>query len=92
MKRRVIWALAFIASVTYFAIGTESALAKFPDRKIRIVCPFEAGGGTDLMARTFARYANPILGGKLFVENVTGGGGLIGVREGLNAKQDGYTL
>jgi tripartite-type tricarboxylate transporter receptor subunit TctC len=44
------------------------------------------------MARALARFANPYLGGRLYVENVTGGGGIIGAREGLKAEPDGYTM
>jgi tripartite-type tricarboxylate transporter receptor subunit TctC len=73
-------------------LGPGLAWSKYPEQKIRIVCPHAAGGGTDLMARSLARYANPFLDGKLYVENVTGGGGIIGAVEGLKGAPDGYTL
>ncbi len=74
------------------SLGPSLAWSKYPEQKIRIVCPHAAGGGTDLMARSLARYANPFLNGKLYVENVTGGGGIIGAVEGLKGAPDGYTL
>lgn len=66
--------------------------AKYPEQKIRVICAWAPGGGTDVMARTITRFANPLLDGKLYVENVTGGGGIIGLREGLKGSPDGYTL
>jgi tripartite-type tricarboxylate transporter receptor subunit TctC len=92
MKKGMIWTAVLCFIVLSLEIGAPFAWAKYPERKIRIVCPFEAGGGTDVMARALARFANPYLGGKLYVENVTGGGGIIGAREGLKAEPDGYTL
>ncbi len=85
----------FIALMTLSLViflGSGLAWSKYPAQKVRIVCPFAAGGGTDVMARALAKYANQYLDGKLYVENVTGGGGLIGAREGLKGAPDGYTL
>jgi tripartite-type tricarboxylate transporter receptor subunit TctC len=44
------------------------------------------------MARTLTRLVNPDLGGRMYVENITGATGLMGMREALNAPPDGYTL
>jgi len=84
--------IAIIALCCVFVLGTNLAWAKYPEQKIRVICPWAAGGGTDVMARALARYANPYLDGRLIVDNVTGGGGIIGAREGLKAAPDGYTL
>ena len=44
------------------------------------------------MARTLARLVNQSLDGRMYVENITGATGLMGMREVLNAQPDGYTL
>jgi tripartite-type tricarboxylate transporter receptor subunit TctC len=84
--------LFFTVSSVCILLLFGMAWSKYPEQKIRVICPFAAGGGTDVMARALAKYANPYLDGKLYVENVTGGGGLIGAREGLKGGPDGYTL
>jgi tripartite-type tricarboxylate transporter receptor subunit TctC len=84
--------IGIIVLCAIISLGPGVAWSKYPEQKIRIVCPHAAGGGTDLMARSLARYANPFLDGKLYVENVTGGGGIIGAVEGLKGAPDGYTL
>jgi tripartite-type tricarboxylate transporter receptor subunit TctC len=89
MARKMI---ALMALCSAWVLGMGLGWAKYPEQKIRIICPWAAGGGTDMMARALARFANPYLEGKLIVDNVTGGGGLIGAREGLKAAPDGYTL
>jgi len=90
MKRRLLslFVLALIA-----ALGAQSAwAAKYPERKIKLICAWAPGGGSDLMARTLARLVNQTLDGRVYVENITGATGLMGMREALNAPPDGYTL
>ena len=73
---------------------TTSALAhvSYPDKPIRIIVTFVAGGGADVLARYIAKEMAEILGQPVVVENRTGAGGLIGVEAGLAAAPDGYTL
>lgn len=73
---------------------TTSALAhaSYPDKPIRIIVTFVAGGGADVLARYIAKEMAEILGQPVVVENRTGAGGLIGVEAGLTAAPDGYTL
>lgn len=90
MKRR---ALIWLAAMLVVALGAQAAwAAKYPDRKIKLVCAWAAGGGSDIMARTLARLVNQSLDGRVYVENITGATGLMGMREALNAPPDGYTL
>jgi tripartite-type tricarboxylate transporter receptor subunit TctC len=91
MSRKTI-SIIVLCLISISILGQGVAWSKYPEKKIRVVCPHAAGGGTDLMARSLARYANPFLDGKLYVENVTGGGGIIGAVEGLRGAPDGYTL
>jgi len=68
------------------------AHASYPDKPIRIIVTFVAGGGADVLARYIAKEMAEILGQPVVVENRTGAGGLIGVEAGLAAAPDGYTL
>src|SRR5215475_8124565 len=65
--------------------------AKFPERPIRLVVPFAAGGVVDAVARQFAERIKPHLG-TIVVENTGGAGGTIGMTELARSKPAGYTL
>jgi len=64
----------------------------FPERPIKIVVPFPAGGPTDVAARLIAHALSVKLGQPVIVENVTGAGGRIGAKAVAHANPDGYTL
>ncbi len=74
-----------------FAIGLASA-GDYPKSAISVVVPAGAGGGTDLSARTFAKYAKAELGQPLVVVNVGGGGGFNGTKKVHDSAPDGYTI
>ena len=65
---------------------------EFPTKTVQLVCPYSAGGSTDLFARIAAKHAAKYLGQPIVVVNRTGGGGAVGVSHVANAKPDGYTL
>lgn len=67
-------------------------LAKYPERKIEIVCPWSAGGGTDRTARFVANELQERLGVPVVVSNKTGGNGAVGHSAAANARPDGYTI
>jgi tripartite-type tricarboxylate transporter receptor subunit TctC len=69
-----------------------SAAASYPDRPIRIIVPYAAGGGTDLLARTWAQSLQKELGQTIIVENMPGASGIIGTAYAAKAAPDGYTL
>ncbi|HEX2197078.1 MAG TPA: tripartite tricarboxylate transporter substrate binding protein [Burkholderiales bacterium] len=89
MKRR-----AFLASTLALAGFSRLSFAqdRYPERPIRLVVPFAPGGDGDLMARMWAKYAAPLVGGTFVVENKAGAGGAIGATEVARASPDGYTL
>jgi tripartite-type tricarboxylate transporter receptor subunit TctC len=64
----------------------------YPTRPITIVCPFAAGGATDVLARVIADPMGKSLGQTIIVENVTGAAGSIGVARVVRSQADGYTL
>ena len=70
-----------------------AAQAAYPDRPIRLVVPYAAGGPTDAMARILQEPLQKALGGAtVIVDNVPGVGGALGAQQVLRAPADGYTL
>ncbi len=68
------------------------ALAAWPDRPIRLIVPFAAGGNVDVMARCVAEPMSARLGKPVTIDNRAGGGGSIGAEMAARAQPDGYTL
>jgi len=66
--------------------------AKFPERPIRLIIPFAAGGGTDIVARIVAGRLTETIGQPVIVEAKPGGGGAIAVAELMRAAADGHVL
>lgn len=72
--------------------GGASSASSFPQRPISILIGYEAGGGTDVGARTLQPYLEEELGTSLTIENKPGGGGWVAWTDLLSAKPDGYTI
>ena len=71
----------------------ETAAADFPSETITLVCPFSAGGGTDIGARNVATALSKQLGVNVVVENQTGSGGWVGWTDLITGDySDGYTM
>jgi tripartite-type tricarboxylate transporter receptor subunit TctC len=68
------------------------AADKYPDKPVKLVVPFSAGGQFDIAARMLAQFASKELGQAVIVENVPGGGGNIGAAKVAGAAADGYSL
>src|SRR5712692_2556009 len=64
----------------------------YPDRTIKLVVPFPAGGATDTTARLVAQRLQLGLGQSVIIENQGGAGGTIGSKQVAGAAPDGYTL
>src|SRR5215468_8711002 len=92
MELRMICA-RFVLSVT-LAIGMASAVEaqSFPDKPIKLVVPFPAGGATDTTARLVAQRLQLGLGQSVIIENQAGAGGTIAAKQVAVAPPDGYTL
>ena len=89
MKRRTL-----LVSLTALAAGLFSlpALAAYPDKPVTVICPWTAGGGTDVLLRALSKAAEKHLGQTINVVNQTGGAGAIGHNAIRTARPDGYTI
>lgn len=88
MNRR--FALAAAAAVVLWSSG---ALAQaYPNRPVRIIAPFPAGGLADVLARAVGDEMTKTLGQPVVVENRAGAGGNVGAEVVANAPPDGYTI
>ena len=72
--------------------GSTSAEGAFPDCQVRLVIPYSPGGGTDIIFRTVASYAEESLGREIVPVNMPGASATVGSREVKNAEPDGCTL
>jgi tripartite-type tricarboxylate transporter receptor subunit TctC len=90
-RRRLTLLMAFFgASAT--STAWPSHAQSFPDRPIKIVVPFAAGGPTDVIARLIGQSMTARLGKSVLIENLAGAGGRIGAKAAAGAPADGYTL
>lgn len=85
-------ALAFVLSyvAAYYVIPAYAD--EYPNKPITMIVAYSAGGGSDLAARTVAKYTEKYLGQPIVVENRPGAGGQMGFTTLSKAKPDGYTL
>src|SRR6202795_2130197 len=74
------------------AWALPASAADYPDHAIKMIVPFAAGGGTDVLARIIAQNLNSKWGQPVVVENQPGASGAIGTRAAMKAPPDGYTL
>jgi tripartite-type tricarboxylate transporter receptor subunit TctC len=84
--------LGFATLMVLCMSASASWAAGFPERTIKMVVPFAAGGSTDLVARLVADKMSNLLGQQIIVENVGGAGGSIGAAQVARAEPDGYTI
>jgi tripartite-type tricarboxylate transporter receptor subunit TctC len=88
--RAFYFAVPFAAAL--IGLSTSGHTQTYPDRPVRLIVPFTAGGGTDLIARTLAQKLQDSLGQPFVVENRGGAGGNLGTDLAAKAPADGYTL
>ena len=88
LLRQGLAASAIVAASASGALGQRA----FPERPLRLVVPFPPGGPVDVIGRTFARKAAPLLGQPVVVENKAGGETSIGAADVARAAPDGYSL
>jgi tripartite-type tricarboxylate transporter receptor subunit TctC len=81
--------IAALASLVFLSLN---ATAAYPERPIKLLVPYAAGGPTDYLARTFGERLGKVLGQSIVIENKPGGNSIVAVNTLLQAKPDGYTL
>ncbi|RZS77138.1 Bug family tripartite tricarboxylate transporter substrate binding protein [Pigmentiphaga kullae] len=83
---------ACLAALVSLVSAGPAAAASYPDKPVRVVVGFSAGGTTDVAARIIAKELGDDLGQSFVVENKPGAGSNIGAELVARAKPDGYTL
>jgi tripartite-type tricarboxylate transporter receptor subunit TctC len=92
-RRRTLQALGALgASASLPFSASVFAQAGFPNKPLRLINPFPAGGGTDVFARPYAAKLGQALGQSVLVENMGGAGGTVGAAAAAKATPDGYTF
>jgi tripartite-type tricarboxylate transporter receptor subunit TctC len=74
------------------AVVPAASAQDYPNRPVRLVVPFAAGGSSDILARSMAQSLSQQLGQPVVVENKPGAGGIIASEQVARAPADGYTL
>jgi tripartite-type tricarboxylate transporter receptor subunit TctC len=85
-------ALVGASALPFAAAGPVRAQAKFPDRPIRLIIPWAAGGPADAGFRILAQSVSKKLGQQVIVDNKAGASGIMGALALQEAKPDGYTI
>src|SRR5258705_5764796 len=75
-----------------FAGLAQARAQTYPNRPIRMIVPFAAGGTVDIVARTVGAKLADLTGGQVVVDNRGGAGGIIGTEATARSPGDGYTL
>jgi len=84
-----------VAGALLFAaapVAANAAGTSYPERAIKMIVPWAAGGDTDIIYRAFAPYLQKALGQPVIVANVGGASGTVGEREASAASADGYAI
>ena len=84
--------LLAIVLALFCAIGSPARAQEFPNRPVRIITPYAAGGGVDLLTRSVAQGLGLYWNQQVIVENRPGAGATIGYAAAAKASPDGYTL
>src|SRR5687767_7283392 len=86
--RCALYALAASFALSFPALAQQA----YPVKPVRIVVPFAAAGGVDILTRFLARYMGESMRQQVVVDNRPGAGGNLGVEAVAKAAPDGYTL
>jgi tripartite-type tricarboxylate transporter receptor subunit TctC len=97
MEKVKVKSLAILFFAVILACGLSTAkgdalAGEYPEKAVKLIVPWKAGGDTDVLMRVIAHYAGKYLGEPMVVVNVGGVGGTLGARQGKDARPDGYTL
>jgi len=84
--------LSVMAVMLASSLQGAAAADDFPTRPVRIIVPFGAGGSNDITTRALANVTEKHLGRPIIIENITGGGGVVGAKAIVAAQPEGYTI
>jgi tripartite-type tricarboxylate transporter receptor subunit TctC len=87
--RRSLMVLTLLVGIVAVAAAARAA---YPDRPVKLIVPWAAGGDTDAIFRPFGQQLQKHLGQTVVIANVTGASGTAGAREAKGSPPDGYTL
>jgi tripartite-type tricarboxylate transporter receptor subunit TctC len=91
-KKRSVSLAGWVAAAFLLPLSAWAQTTAWPERAVRIINPFPAGGASDTLTRIMADELQKRLGQSFMVENRTGASGNIGMEAGAKAAPDGYTL
>src|SRR5438874_11994837 len=91
-RRRRAYAIDVITLCAVIGFAACAAAADYPDRPVRLIVPFAAGGGNDTVARLIGARLSSALGQPVVIDNRAGAGGVVGAELAARAPPDGYTL
>ena len=81
-----------ITAVALLVLASDAQAQSWPNRPVKIIAPFAAGGAADTLGRIIADHLSTAFHQQFFIENRGGAGGLVGAAAGAAADPDGYTL
>src|SRR3954451_14431625 len=84
--------LTALSAAPFASALPRAAFAAYPDKPIRLILPFSAGGNADFVARVTSDQMQQILGQPIVVDYRVGAGGSLGADQAAHAAPDGYTL
>jgi len=91
-RLRFLTLTCLVATMGLLALGATSTGAAYPERPIKMIVPWAAGGDTDAIFRVIANSMEKHLGKPVVIVNITGASGTVGAREAMKAAPDGYTI
>lgn len=97
MFKKILGVMTLSSALLLGACGSTDSSSSagesdFPKKNIQLLVPYAAGGGTDTLARQFSEISKKETTLSTSVLNVEGGGGAVGLQQGINSKPDGYTV
>jgi tripartite-type tricarboxylate transporter receptor subunit TctC len=84
--------LAGCAGLLLLIGAADAQIAGYPNKPVKIIVPFAAGGPTDVVARLIAQKLSEKLGQQFYIEDMTGAGGNLGMGAAARSPGDGYTI
>ncbi|MFH0878163.1 MAG: tripartite tricarboxylate transporter substrate binding protein, partial [Lentisphaerota bacterium] len=92
MKKNLLNSVGLVLAMALIMVGATTADAQYPNKPIRFIMPFPAGGPTDVLGRVIGQKLSEQLGQPVVVDNRPGAGGNMGFELATNSPPDGYTI